>query len=316
MNKIPILLKKEFWQHQGMFFYLPLVITLFVILMLVLSLTVMRITVTSDDDARIRMRSSNGDFEWQIEEGDRRSVHDIYVGKLKELSGRPMQEREQALSTLLLGLSAPIRATLWFVVLFYLMGALYEDRKDRSILFWKSLPVSDLQTVLIKLAAALVMAPIIAFVFIVITELITLMVATLIAMFEDVSAWETLWVPANLIEHWLSLIGMFAFTAVWSLPVYGWALFASAFAKSVPFLWAVGIPFGISFIETVAWRGEFIREWIMRHLLQPFAYAFSGDFRRMDVTDLLASWDILSGLVVGFVFVAAAIWMRGQRDEI
>lgn len=315
MNKIPILLKKEFWQHRGVFLYLPLVITLFVILMLLLSLTVMKITVTSDDDVSSRMDSSNRNFDWSIEKGDRRSVHDIYVGKLKELSRRPMQDREHAMRTLLRGLSAPIRAALWFVVIFYLMGALYEDRKDRSILFWKSLPVSDLQTVLIKLAAALVMAPIIAFAFIVTTELITLIVATLIAMFEDVSPWETLWVPANLLQHWMSLIGMFAFTAVWSLPVYGWLLFASAFAKSVPFLWAVGIPFGISFIETVAWRGEFIREWIARHF-QPVAYAVSSDYRRLDVVDVLASWDMLSGLVVGFIFIAAAIWMRGRRDEI
>src|SRR3546814_20822192 len=43
---------------------------------------------------------------------------------------------------------------LGFVVFFYCLGALYDDRRDRSILFWKSLPVSDASTVLSKVFSA------------------------------------------------------------------------------------------------------------------------------------------------------------------
>ena len=40
--------------------------------------------------------------------------------------------------------------TAFLVGVFYCLDALHGERRDRSILFWKSLPVSDLTTVLAK----------------------------------------------------------------------------------------------------------------------------------------------------------------------
>src|ERR1700687_5194317 len=46
--------------------------------------------------------------------------------------------------------------TAFMVGVFYCLDALHGERRDRSILFWKSLPVSDLTTVLSKASIPIV----------------------------------------------------------------------------------------------------------------------------------------------------------------
>ena len=53
--------------------------------------------------------------------------------------------------------------TSFIVGVFYCLDALHGERRDRSILFWKSLPVSDLTTVLSKLSIPLVVLPLLTF---------------------------------------------------------------------------------------------------------------------------------------------------------
>ncbi len=140
---------------------------------------------------------------------------------------------------LFVGLSAVV---LFFVVFFYLLGALYDDRRDRSILFWKSLPVSDTSTVLSKIVAAVIVAPVIAMV---------VALAGYVAMQIVISAWflvhginpfVLLWAHADPFLLWLRLLTMLLVNAVWALPTVGWLLLWSAAVRSKPFLWAVMVP--------------------------------------------------------------------------
>ena len=82
-----------------------------------------------------------------------------YASQRLDSVNRPTKERY--LRSGLQGLAAPLLCILWLVVFFYLLGALYEERRDRSILFWKSMPVSDVMTVASKLVTALLVVPLV-----------------------------------------------------------------------------------------------------------------------------------------------------------
>src|SRR3989440_2883459 len=95
--------------------------------------------------------------------------------------------------------------TVFIVGVFYCLDALYGERRDRSILFWKSLPVSDLTSVLSKASIPLVILPVLVFAIIVATQLIMLLVATAVLLGNGVSA-ATLWSQLPLIQMSLALL--------------------------------------------------------------------------------------------------------------
>src|SRR5688500_3753928 len=54
---------------------------------------------------------------------------------------------------------APIMLTTLIIAFFYGLDALHGERRDRSILFWKSLPVSDRTPVLSKVLVMMAVLP-------------------------------------------------------------------------------------------------------------------------------------------------------------
>src|SRR6201987_208862 len=74
--------------------------------------------------------------------------------------------------------AALMMITAMFVGAFYCLDALYGERRDRSILFWKSLPVSDAITVLSKLTIPFVILPLISFVIAIATQFIMLLLGS------------------------------------------------------------------------------------------------------------------------------------------
>jgi ABC-2 type transport system permease protein len=130
----------------------------------------------------------------------------------------------------------------------YLLDCLYADRKDRSILFWKSMPISDTATVSAKLGTALILIPLVYFAF---ADLTTLLMAFIISVrasaFVGISLWHgDLWLQIQVL--WLYLI---ATTAIWYLPVAGWLLAVSAWAKRAVILWALLPPLALALAERV-----------------------------------------------------------------
>src|SRR3546814_13401578 len=84
-----------------------------------------------------------------------------------------------------------------FVVFFYCLGALYDERKDRSVLFWKSLPVSDAQTVLSKVGSAVVVAPVLAVIASLVTMIGFMVMLSIVVLFHGGNQWTLLWGPAS-----------------------------------------------------------------------------------------------------------------------
>ncbi len=168
---------------------------------------------------------------------------------VRMFSELPADERRLIVSGLLFAGSNFHLQLMVLIVLFYLAGSLFDDRRDRSILFWKSLPVSDFSVVLSKLATACLMVPALFFLAIVLTHLALLLIGTVYAMMAGVNPLTTIWLPASLPQLWSVMVLGLLVQALWLLPIYAWLLFCSSWAPRLPILIAIAIPAGISLAQ-------------------------------------------------------------------
>jgi ABC-2 type transport system permease protein len=311
MKQFPILLRREFWEHRNTFIVLPAVVAGFMILVMV------GLFVTSgftSVNAHISISGENESEEWRLD-ADHESMDEAIGYMLSNLRHMSEAERELRLFKVFHALSVPFFIVLMVVVLFYLLGSLYEDRKDRSILFWKSMPVSDLATVSIKLFTGLVAVPAVYLACVAIVQVMLLLIASLAALGHDVEIFKMLWVPSNLVGRWFTDIAYLLLQAIWSLPMYGWMVLVSAFAKSVPLAWFLGIPIAIAIVEGMVFNGGWIGNWMADHG-SPTPHSFNAELHLADLTPYLASLDTFLGLLVGAGFIGGAIWLRGKGDEL
>jgi ABC-2 type transport system permease protein len=143
---------------------------------------------------------------------------------------------------------ASLTSSLWpmvvlgFVVFFFCLGSLYDERKDRSVLFWKSLPLSDGETVLSKAASALVVAPALAVAVSIASMFGFLALVSVFVLFHHGNPYALVWGPGSPLKVAASMIALIPVYALWALPTVGWLMLCSAWARSKPFLWAILIP--------------------------------------------------------------------------
>jgi ABC-2 type transport system permease protein len=214
-----------------------------------------------------------------------------------------------------------ILATATIVGVFYCVGALHNERRDRSLLFWKSLPVSDVTTVLAKAAVPTAVMPVIAFAVTIALQLVLLLLGSVVLAGHGVSP-APLWVVIPWPRMTLCLAyGLVAFS-LWYAPIYAWFLLVSGWAKRVTFIWAVLPPIGLCILEKIALDTWFLGDLLGRRLGGALEAAFSrssGDADtnlQIDLGGFLASADLWGGLVVAAAFLAAAVWQRRRRDAI
>src|SRR6478736_8899859 len=158
--------------------------------------------------------------------------------------------------------------TVFIVGVFYCLDALYGERRDRSILFWKSLPVSDLTTVLSKVSIPLVILPLVTFVIIVATHFAMLLWSSVVLLTSGLAG--TTWTRFNILEQSLILLYSLVAIALWHAPIYGWLLLVSGWARRAIFLWAV-LPFiAIQIFEKITFGTSYFAS-ILKHRLMGFA---------------------------------------------
>lgn len=221
---------------------------------------------------------------------------------------------------------APIMFAALIVGLFYCIDALYSERRDRSILFWKSLPVSDLTTVLAKASVPLVVLPLFAFVLSAVTQRIMLVQATGVLMANGMSP-TPLWTQFRFFQGSLVMLYGLAVHALWFAPIYGWLLLLSAWARRAPFLWVVLPPMVVSVVERTAFGTSYFMSMLRYRMTGAMAEAFvlkprRGSHAIIDQFTQLSPGRFLStpGLWVGLVFaavcLAAAVRLRRNREPI
>jgi ABC-2 type transport system permease protein len=212
--------------------------------------------------------------------------------------------------------------TTFVVAVFYCLDALHGERRDRSILFWKSLPVSDLTTVLSKASIPLVVLPLLTFAITAATQWIMLLLSTA-ALLASGRSVATLWTQLPLFQMWLGLLyHLVTVHALWYAPIYGWLLLVSAWARRAAFLWA-GLPLlAIGITEKIAFNTSHFAAMLQNRMGGGAEAVTTPGGSPMDPMTHLTPDQFLSspGLWIGLVafaaFVAAAVRLRRYQGPI
>jgi len=189
-----------------------------------------------------------------------------------------------------------------FVVgMFYCLDALHGERRDRSILFWKSLPVSDLTTVLSKATIPLVVVPLLSFGLTVTTQWIMLLLSTAVLLGSGQSI-APLWTHMPLFQMSLMLLyHLLAVHVLWYAPIYGWLLLVSGWARRAAFLWATLPWVAICVIEKIAFHTT--------HFAAFLGYRFSGGAAGGSFVGDSASMDPMMQLTPGSFLTTPGLWI-------
>jgi ABC-2 type transport system permease protein len=221
-----------------------------------------------------------------------------------------------------------VTLTAFLVGIFYCLDALHSERRDRSILFWKSLPVSDVTTVLSKASIPLVVLPLLVFAITVPLQLVMRLVSTA-ALLMSGQGTATLWTRLPLFEMELVLLYGLIVLALWHAPLYAWLLLVSGWARRGTFLWAVLPPLAIGVFEKIAFHTSHFGRLLQDRLFGFAAGAFDlrsqgGEsidahfipLSRLAPGRFLSSPSLWLGLVVTAALLAAAVRLRHYREPI
>jgi len=296
-------LKREYWEHRRMVLWIPIIFSM------LLFLGSAAVTVSHQSSHQ----STNAIME---ETTAQQQEPDYQKGDAANalIDVKKMQQR------------IPIRfsffylALAWLLSIFYLLSSFYSDRKDNSVLYWKSLPVSESQNAMCKLVFAVLCIPIIALLIgWVLYILLTALGLGAMQSADGASTWqfvERTFDARGLIV--LPLIGIFA-GLLWGLPMFCYSLMVSAIVKRSPILIFIMSLLALGFIESTILPGSYLTDFISNHspfgVLETLASAPNLEqFFTTQFTDKALS--LFAGLVLASIFLAIAIWYRNHRFEI
>ncbi|MEJ6682483.1 MAG: hypothetical protein QNL96_00750 [SAR86 cluster bacterium] len=316
MNMLPILLKREFWEHRKTFFYLPLIILVLLTFFLIAAVGLVQIAGSDMIvSGSIQMNEEGLHHRSETNEYSNVPVSALFGEQVSQFALLPDEQRERMLNSVYLLIATPLVPVLWVVVFMYFLTCLYDERKDRSILFWKSMPVSDAMTVIAKLLTGLVVVPAIYFMAMMALQLILFLTTVVVALGYSVDTWQTFVAPAHIITRWLQMTAFFVFVACWCLPFFAWIVFVSSWARSIPLVWVIGIPIVLVMLEALFTQGEWVRVFIKEHsfpggLISRLSGGVSDMFQQF------LSIEFLVSLVLAALLVYGAVYFRGKADEL
>jgi ABC-2 type transport system permease protein len=239
-------------------------------------------------------------------------LHDASLGAPQQ---HELIERPYHWASLLLML------TTFFVGVFYCLDALQGERRDRSILFWKSLPVSDLTTVLAKASIPLVVIPLVTFVITVVTQALMLLLGSARLLGSDAGTAE-LWSHVMLLPMSVMLLyHLVVVHAFWFAPIWGWLLLCSAWSRRAPYLWATLPLLAVALAEKIAFNTAHFGHWLGHRLMGgPDGMAPGMEPMTMALTpppvQFLSSPGFWFGLSLTAIFLAAAVRLRRYQGPI
>lgn len=242
-------------------------------------------------------------------------------------------ERKVALTGFFVGTSWVFLLAAMVLTIFYTLDSLYAERKDKSILFWRSLPITDAEAVISKLAVAIVVIPLVTVAAIIATHIVNLIVTSIWVSLKGADAGHLIWGSVPLLDNWLAALIVTLASAIWMSPFVGWFLFVSAFTKRSPLLMAFMPLVLIPLLELIFLRSSIFAEAVFtrRGMIPLFrGMDWKGFFDEeslhinekvvsllghLDVVQFLVSPSMWAGVLVCALFVTAAIYVRRYRDE-
>lgn len=328
INKAHYLVRRELWENKGGVIWTPVVISIGISLLVLLVLALGKLQINGNE------RELTMALEWMEQQQQLNPPSDEPVQRIDFGSGQLELSNEDSgigigqwegdpssiVPRLQHGSVLAFEVVAFFVTFVYLLGALFNDRKDRSILFWKSLPISETGNVLTKLLFAVVAIPFIAIVCSIPLQIILGISAASIYSVSDAFTFFGVLGELELVQVLFIHIVLMLVIGIKSLPLFSWLLFSSAASKRTPLLMAVIVPvliiavesllFGTSylsgFIESLFFTNRFESSWMQSENLFRAALSILG----------FTFPQLIKIVIVSSLFIAGAIWCRNNRFEI
>lgn len=306
------LIKRELWEHKGALIWAPILMAAMMVLIAIISRMV----------AFVRGEA-------------------LMIGGIAPRLNPKGTEHFDALADY--AFRAPlmtVAVVLALSLIFYCIGTLFDDRRDRSVLFWKSLPISDRLTVLSKVIVAVLIAPSIALIAALTSAFFVGLITCTVLATQGVNIFGDVLRDPRALSTPLALLAMLPVHAVWSLPTVAWLMMVSAWARSKPLLWAFGGPILLAVLYSYArlsepssrstwiWDGIVIRllGGVMPGLWRDYAAtpanASKGVASKLTDSDALSrAWSLFAqpdmwfGALAGVVMLGVAVWLRRRNEE-
>jgi len=256
---------------------------------------------------------------------------DVAIFGAQNLAGDA--ERKAALTGFFVGTSWVFLVAVMFLTVFYSLDSLYAERKDKSILFWRSMPATDAETVISKLLTAAVVIPAITAIGIWATHLVNLIVTSIWVSMKGGDAGMLIWGSVSLIDNWIAALIVLVASGIWMSPFIAWFLFVSTWAKRMPILVAFMPPIILGLLEWIVFRTRYFLTAVgERGDMTPLFHSMSLEaffeeeqwrdgvgnislLEHMDLVGFITAPGLWSGLIVCAILTTAAIYVRRYRDD-
>ena len=313
IKNMKALIRREFWEHRGAFIKAPIIISIVLLTISVIAYIIGLVFANKTGSTEIMDKGIN-------------ELHKLSDSQLRFFWD------VQFIST-----STLFLFVLFIVLFFFILGSLFDDRKDGSIQFWKSLPISDTETVLSKLITAMIFVPLFFTAIFLLYSLANMILTSILLLFHGQNPWPLVWVPASLARGTLTMFIGALTQMLWALPIYGWLMFCSAWSKRRPFLFAIFIPLLVAvswYFLNVVTRMNFVQvdmfKWPAKFFMfaaLPYGTNAGNGFHinlgenGMNLLDIASNLkgsimhgEIIYGIIFAAVFVALSIWVRRYRN--
>ena len=299
MNTLKALIRRELQEHKWGFVYLPWIVGAFmslVVVMVYLGLT--------------EVNTENFKFSTDV------FADSEVVQSMKEAT---FEQRRAAIKAGLLVLGFPLVIALGFAILAYSLSTFFDERKDKSIIFWRSLPVSDSFTVFSKLIVALVVAPLLVIPALLFLHLVSVTAGSIYFAVSDIVPFTWAWQAYPWLD-WIRVIFSLWMQSLWSLPIITWIMLAGAYSRK-PVVAAILQPVVVVLVEGVSLSSSVFLDSLFERV-QPWSRASSfpkeyeslGVAELSDIPLLFGMTEFWVGILVSSVFIYLTIYFRSKSD--
>tara|TARA_Y100001949_G_C15981658_1_gene328640 strand:- start:88 stop:1002 length:915 start_codon:yes stop_codon:yes gene_type:complete len=299
MKSLKAMIRRELQEHKWAFVYLPWIVAAFMSLVVVL----VYLGLTE-------VNTENFNFSTEIY-----SNPDL----IKAMQESTFEQRREAIRAGLLVLGSPLVIALGFALLAFSLSTFFDERKDKSIIFWRSLPVSDSYTVFSKLLVVTVVAPLLVIPALLFLHLVSVTAGSVFFAVSDLFPFTWAWQAYPWFD-WIRLIFSLWLQTLWTLPILTWVMLAGAYSRK-PVVAAILPPVVVVLVENVALSSNLFFNSLLERLY-PWSRAssFPKEYEDLAVSEmsdiplLFAMSEFWIGILISAIFIYLTIYFRSKSD--